>query len=463
MTGQEEKMTKKILIVIGLLLTFSALYVSAAAQDLDPGGETAYNGHEIAPDQLLVRFKPHVNSERVGRILGKRAVSLTRRIRALDVHVLRLPPGMSVEQGLEFFRGLPEVEFVEPNYVLWAQAPARDEINEIVDQWGLQKIQAPAAWQQIKNETPVPPPVLVAVVDTGIDRTHTDLTATIWANPDETAGNGLDDDGNGYVDDTWGWDFRNNDNDPIDDNKHGTLVSSIAAGVQDGSGVAGVCPWCKLMAVKVLDANGSATLDTVANGIIYAADNGAQVINLSLGGAMGAQTLENAVDHAWNQGALVVAAAGNNGTETLFYPAAYGNVMSVASSNDQDYRSCFSNYSEGFISVAAPGENVVGAMPGPEYGHAAFNGTSLAAPHVSGLGALLLSQDPSRTNVDVRTLIEATTEDLGPTGTDAFFGTGRINALRAVNDDRSTTDPPAGLFSDDVTSTGYAYWLRCVG
>ena len=439
-------MTRKILAVSALVLFLLLVAVGVSAQDLDPrAGAPSLEG-TFAPDQLLIRFRSSVTNRSANRVLARRSVSHIRRIKGIDVEVVRLPPGLSVEQAVEIFRRLPEVEFVEPNYLLWAQAPEKAEID---DQWGLQMIQAVAAWGEIDVRNPV----LMGIVDTGIYRDHTDLADNIWANPGETL-NGVDDDGNGYIDDVWGWDFSNGDNDPSDDNKHGTVVSSVAAGIQDGSGVVGVCPWCQLMSVKVLGANGSATLDVVADGIIYAADNGARVINLSLGGPSGSSTLESAVNHAWNEGAVVVAAAGNDGAETLFYPAAYDNAMAIASTNEDDYRSCFSNYSDDFISVAAPGEEITGAMP--DGGYATFSGTSLAAPHVSGLAGLLFSQDPGRSNSDVRNLIETTVNDLGPVGTDDYFGTGRINAHRAVMGDNSPTAPPTGLFVDDPTATGYA-------
>ena len=437
-------MVKKTLVIGTTVLVVFLVAAGASAQELDPAGQPA--GQEFVAGQLLVRFRPSVARHQTERILTNRGLSRIRRIDAIGVDLLRLPPGLTVEKAAEIFRRRPEVEFAEPNYLLWAQAPKKAEVD---DQWGLRMIQATAAWSEVTEQTPV----LVGIVDTGIDRDHSDLAGNIWNNPGETL-NGVDDDGNGFIDDIWGWDFSNDDNEPCDDNKHGTLVSSIAAGIQDDYGVVGVCPWCQLMAVKVLGANGSAPLDVVAEGVIYAADNGARVINLSLGGPYGSSTLENAIDHAWNSGAVVVAAAGNDGAETLFYPAAYNNAMAIASTNEDDYRSCFSNYSDGFISVAAPGEKIIGAMP--DGGYATFSDTSLATPHVSGLAGLLFSQDIGRSNADVRTLIETTVNDLGPLGTDAYFGTGRINAYRAVIGDDSPTAPPTGLFIEDLTATGYA-------
>jgi thermitase len=414
---------------------------------VDPVAGSTASSAAFAPGELLVRFRPSVAARRADQILIEHSAARSRRIGALNVDVLRLPPGLSVEQAVEVFSRLPEVEFAEPNYILHVLAPPQ----EIVDQWGLLRIQAPDAWNLIETRNPV----LIAITDTGIDRTHSDLAPNIWQNPGEIPGDGIDNDANGFVDDTWGWDFANNDNDPLDDNGHGTIVSSVAAGVQDGSGVAGVCPWCTVAAVKVLTGEGSGTLDAVANGIVYAADIGARVINLSLGASIGAQTLENAVNYAWGQGALVVAAAGNEGVGRPFYPAGYANAMAVASTNVEDYHSCFSNFAEGYVSVAAPGESIAAATPNQEYG--SFNGTSLSTPHVTGLAGLLFSQDPARENSAVQAIVEATANDLGSTGTDAHFGAGRINAYRAVAGDTTPTLPPAGPFADDLTASGYAH------
>ncbi len=431
------------IVIVALIL----VYAETAAQHVDQVAGSTILSATFAPGELLVRFRPSVAARRVDQILIEHGAARSRRIRVLDVDVLRLPPGLSVERAVEIFSRLPEVEFAEPNYILHVLAPPQ----EIVDQWGLLKIQAPDAWSLIETRNPV----LIAVTDTGIDRTHSDLAPNIWQNPGEIAGDGIDNDADGLVDDTWGWDFANNDNDPFDDNGHGTIVSSVAAGVQDGSGVAGVCPWCTVAAVKVLTGEGSGTLDAVANGIVYAADIDARVINLSLGASVGAQTLEDAVNYAWGQGALVVAAAGNEGVGRPFYPAGYAKAMAVAATNVEDYHSCFSNFAEGYISVAAPGESIASALPNQEYG--SFSGTSLSTPHVSGLAGLLFSQDSARANADVQAIIEATASDLGSTGTDAHFGAGRINAYRAVAGDTTPTLPPAGLFADDLTASGYAH------
>jgi thermitase len=442
------KMLPRLASVVLLVLLLSAGMQPLAAQPLDPGPASDSPDQEYAPGQLLVRFRTPASSQRAVELLAAQGISRWRRIEALNVEVLRLPPELPVEEAVTALGQMPEVAYAEPNYILRVAATQQAGAE---DAWNLQQIQAPAAWDLLGDRQPV----LLAVVDTGVDRTHSDLAGNIWTNPGEIPGNGLDDDGNGYVDDTWGWDFYNGDNDPDDDFMHGTAVSSLAAGIQDGTGVAGVCPWCKVVSVKVLGSTGSGTLDTVAQGVVYAADLGARVINLSLGAPAGSITLENAVDEAWSKGALVVAAAGNDGAEILFYPAAYAKAMAIAATNDQDRRACLSNYGQDFISVAAPGEAIETAIPNQGYG--TYSGTSLAAPHVSGLAGLLFSHEPSLSHADARARIESTAEDLGPAGTDAFYGTGRINAYRAVTNDTTPTSPPPGLYTDDPSATGYAH------
>ncbi len=360
-----------------------------------------------------------------------------------------------MQQAVNRFGGYREVEYAEPNYILYA---LQVDDPGLSNQWAPQKIDAPSAWAITTGD----PAVIIAVVDSGVDYRHSELAPNIWVNSGEVADNGLDDDGNGYIDDVKGWDFINGDADPFDDYRHGTHVAGSAAAVENENpeGLVGICPSCTLMPVKVLDAGGSGPLDVVANGITYAADNGARVINLSLGATVGSATLEQAVNYAWGQGAVVVAGAGNNGAEMLFYPAAYANAIAVASTNADDYHSCFSNYGSGFIDVAAPGESIYSTLPQDELGNDTYGmgfGTSMSTPHVSGLAGLLFSQLLTRTNTVVRNLIESTTVDLGPSGTDAYFGTGRINAARALAGETTPTTPPTGLFSNFQTASGYAH------
>jgi PKD repeat protein len=448
-------MNKKLirLICIGLIIALTS--TGALAQNPQPQLSKVDELAEHVPGEVLIRFSPWVNSTQATIQMEQMKLKLKRDIPALEVKLVKLPPGLSVEDALSRISQRPGVEFVEPNYILRIEGVNQEEIT---DQWSLEKIRAIEAWGEIPESQKTP--VTLATVDTGVDPTHNDLVNNIWSNPGEIAGNGIDDDNNGYIDDTWGWDFVNNDNDPFDDNLHGTAVSSVMAGDLDGDGVAGVCPWCEVMAVKVLSSTGTGTLDVVASGIIYAADRGAKVINLSLAGTAGMETLENAVNHAWNKGALVAAGAGNDGANAPMYPAGYANAMAIASTGESDYHSCFSNYANGYISVAAPGENILVALPDQSYG--VGSGTSLSTPLVVGLGGLLLSQDSSRTNSDLRSIIESTAVDLSPEGIDAAFGHGRIDAFRAVTNDTSQVTPPDGRFSTNGTASGYAHARKLV-
>ncbi len=412
------------------------------------------SGGDFIPGQLLVRFKPSVAAQRADQLLAQHGLSRAKHIKALTIDLLHVPANLSVEQAVDIFSRLPEVEFAEPNYLVQTAEVADPGLSN--NQWAPQKMDAPQAWSSTEGD----PSVVIAVVDTGIDYRHTELNPNIWTHG-EILGNGVDDDGNGYVDDGYGWDFANNDGDPLDDHFHGTHVAGIAAAAasDNPAGVVGICPRCRLMAVKVLGADGSGSTDAVANGITYAADNGAKVINLSLGSSLGSSTLASAVTYAWNRGVVIVAAAGNDGADARLYPAAYPEAMAIAATNSNDDRACFSNFGDNYVSVAAPGELIYSTTPLDASGHdtyGTYSGTSMATPHAAGLAGLLFSQNPARTNAEVRTLIETTANDLGLLGTDAYFGAGRLNAYRAVQGDTSPTSPPAGLFSSSLTASGYA-------
>jgi thermitase len=446
-----------ILLLLGLLIVTAAFLAGqpVSAQDGQPAAEPlpSSSAAEYVPDELLVRFRPVVPAARAEQVASEQGAEHLRTVPAIGVEVLRVPPGLTVEQAVSRFNHLPEVQYAEPNYILHI---AQVSDLGLDNQWAPQKVEAPAAWSVTTGN----PAVTIAVVDTGVDYRHSELAPNIWVNSDEIPGNGVDDDHNGYIDDIRGWDFQNNDADPLDDHMHGTHVAGIAAARDNGSpaGMVGICPDCTIMPVKVLSASGSGSEDVVASGIIYAADNGARVINLSLGSSTGTSTMESATNYAWSKGAVVVAAAGNDGIEELFYPAAYPDAVAVASTNADDGRSCFSNWGSDYVDVAAPGELIYSTTPLNASGndtYGTFSGTSMATPHVSGLAGLLFSQVSSRSNSEVRALIESTAVDLGPLGMDPYFGGGQINARRAVQGDTSPTVPPSRLFSDSATASAY--------
>ncbi|WP_066381806.1 MULTISPECIES: S8 family peptidase [unclassified Anabaena] len=272
--------------------------------------------------------------------------------------------------------------------------------------WGLDMIKAPEVW----NNGYTGNGIVVAVIDTGVDYNHIDLKNNIWTNSREIAGNGIDDDGNGYVDDVHGWNFDGKNNNTLDDNGHGTHVSGIIAGENNGYGVTGVAYNAQIMPVKVLNSSGSGAYSAIANGIYYAVDNGAKVINLSLGGDFSSQTLKSAVEYASSKGVIVVMAAGNDGGSSPGYPARYADKSGIAvgAVNQDGNLTDFSNRSGNnqLAYVTAPGQNIYSTLPGNEY--ASYSGTSMASPYVAGVVALMLSANPNLTASQVRQIITGT-------------------------------------------------------
>jgi subtilisin family serine protease len=265
-------------------------------------------------------------------------------------------------------------------------------------------IRAPAAW----DVTTGSPDVVVAVLDTGIDLGHPDLSDNIWTNPDEIAGNGLDDDHNGYVDDVHGWDFAYDDNDPSDVYGHGTHVAGTVGAVgNNGIGVVGVNWRVQLVALKFLDDSGSGYDSDAIRALQYARDKGIRISNNSWGGGDYSRALYDAIASMRATGHLFVTAAGNYGLDNDFdplYPCSFDleNVLCVASITSTDALSGFSNYSSTSVDIGAPGSSIYSTIPG---GYATFSGTSMATPHVTGAAALLSGQHPDWTYAQMLTTI----------------------------------------------------------
>ncbi len=288
-------------------------------------------------------------------------------------------------------------------------------------QWHLSTISAPAGWAVTQGSSGVS----IAIVDTGIDYTHPDLAGKVTLGPD----------------------FGSGDSDPLDTDGHGTHVAGIAAAILgNGAGGAGVCPACQLMAIKVFpDGSGSALDFDVAQGIIWAADNGADVINLSLGGPGASTTLRDAVDYAWSHGVVVVAAAGNSGDGTTSYPAAYPNAIAVAATTSSDTRASFSTYGS-WVDIAAPGVAILSTIPGG--GYASWSGTSMATPVVAGAAGLAFAGLSGATNTSVRSALEAAVVDLGAAGRDVYFGAGRVDLSKLF----PTAPAPGGTLAITTSS-----------
>jgi subtilisin family serine protease len=296
-------------------------------------------------------------------------------------------------------------------------------------------IQAAEAW----NIETGSPDVVIAIVDTGIDYTHPDLAANIWNNTDEIPGNGIDDDHNGYIDDVRGWDFYYNDSNVTDGYGHGTMCAGIAGAVgNNGIGIAGVAWNCKIMPVRVLNESAWGSWEVIAAGIRYAADNGADVISMSIGDYDESSILLDAVNYAYGKGVFLCAAAGNDGIDTEFYPAAFENVTGVGMTNPKDIVISNSNYGN-WVDIAAHGTVIYSTNPtypvvwnviqNAPLNYAFAGATSMATPQVAGAAALLLSKDPSLTPDEVKALLCNNTD---PYSGDHYIGTGRLNVFKAL-------------------------------
>lgn len=288
--------------------------------------------------------------------------------------------------------------------------------------------------------------IIVAVLDSGIKLDHPEFSGRIWTNPNETL-NGIDDDNNGYIDDINGWDFANNDNDPSDDHGHGTNVTGIiGANSNNNLGYSGVDWNCKLMIGKILNANNSGYYSWWTDAIYYAVDNGAKVINMSVGGSGFSSSMKDAIDYAYDNGVTVVACMMNENNDTTFYPAGYQNTIAVGATNPNDERSApffwsptsGSSYGN-HIDVVAPGNYIYGLNYQSNTNYNSYwGGTSQAAPLVTGLSSLLLAQDIDKTPDDIRSIIRNTAEDqIGNVsedilGFDIYYGYGRVNAYQAL-------------------------------
>lgn len=399
---------------------------------------------DYAAGEMLVKFEAGSSEprEKLARV-GLETIGSFSTVRWQHV---RLPAGITVEEGLARYRSLPGVERVQPNFIYRAQATANDpRFNEL---YGLDKIQAPLAW----DTTTGSPSVVVAVIDLGIDYNHEDLSVNMWRNPGETglnpsgqdkAINGIDDDGNGYIDDVFGIDTINQDSNPLDDGGHGTHVSGTLGGVgNNGTGVVGVNWNVRIMAIKSHGADGNGTSASVVEAFQYVAMMRRRGINVSVtnnswGGPPEAadfdQALKDAIDDAGSTGILNMCAAGNSARDNdalPFYPASYDSpsIIAVAASDQNDNRAGFSSWGTTSVDLAAPGASILSTFPG-SYGF--LSGTSMATPHVSGAAALLWAHAPHLTSAQVKaTLLNSV--DLVPQWSGLTVTGGRLNLARAV-------------------------------
>lgn len=385
---------------------------------------------------------------------------------------LSFPPDMDASVWVDQLRRHPEVTIVEPDYEIRIalsdststpkasddnDIPASDtgsdfppiDVNPIDEsnlpsndfylqnQWGLYNhgalngiedadIDAVEAWTITTGSKDI----IVAITDTGIDFLHPDLMDQLWHHPGEIPFNGLDDDGNGWVDDWIGYDFLHNDSDPWDDNEHGTHVAGIiGARTNNRIGISGVCWDVQLMALKVFDEKGRGRISTAIRGIDYAIQNGAHIMNASWGSPDRSLALQEIVQEALGSGMVFVAAAGNAASDAFNYPAAFDGVISVAATDRRDRRASFSSFGSS-VDLSAPGRDIFSTLPDNRYGN--LSGTSMAAPFVSGTVALLKSKNPDLDALDIENILINTTDPATSPG-GRWIGHGRINAFQALS------------------------------
>lgn len=373
----------------------------------------------------------------------------------------------------------PNVEYAEPNYLY--QTSVVPNNPDYSSQWALSSIGAPSAWDVTEGD----PNIVIAIIDTGVDYYHQDLCENIWTNTREAAGNGIDDDNNGYIDDVHGWNFVSvppewlatgenggPSNNPMDHLGHGTHVAGIAAGKgNNGIGIAGVTWNCKIMPLKAgyeyVDGNGYLESADIISALYYAADNGANIINMSFGSYYDSSFMQDAIDYAHDKGCVLVAAAGNVDSYDAgraFYPAADNHVIAVSAVDQDDKISVwnfttFSNFGS-FVDLCAPGSSILSTLPGNSYGYE--SGTSMAAPFVSGVAALVKSKYPYMDPDQIEARLKSTAKNIYSINNQAFLagmlGAGRVDAKKALgNVSMAITYPkPSSVLSGSTVIRGSA-------
>lgn len=371
---------------------------------------------EVVPGEVIVKFR---DDAQVAEVAGARGLEIAASTGAKvdGLPAVAATNGRPVDQVLAELRADPAVEYAEPSYrvqLLDDGAVAAVSVNDpqTAGQYSLDRMRVRDAWSLSTGGSGV-----IAVLDTGVQPDHPDLSGRVLP----------------------GRDFVNNDSNAADDNGHGTWVAGIiAAKPNDGYGMAGISWSDMILPVKIMSSSGTGSTSALVSGIIWAADQGATVINMSVGGFPYSQAVQDAATYAWNKGAVLVGAAGNNNREEKFYPASMNHVISVSATQPQDEFSHWSSYGPA-VDVSAPGSSVLttnctaGTCPNRTWGsHTYISGTSFAAPNVAGVVALIRAKNPSWTPQQVVDRLYATVDDLGYAGWDNRYGRGRVNAYRAL-------------------------------
>lgn len=439
------------ILIVGIFCSYAV--GKAAASDITPGellirltpdaSADLQNLHNKSPIAVLFS-KYSVQSQKPvfphSRTISNPSDNLNR------TFLLRFSVSANLPELKAAFEGSDLIEVVSYNYLrptLADETVPNDPKYE--EQWSLPLIKMPQAWYIEKGNRDV----VIAIVDSGIDYRHDDLAQKIWVNPGEIPENDIDDDGNGYIDDVHGWDFTDapnlqaegdfleGDNEPIDESGHGTHVAGIAGAMpNNGIGIAGVAWNSSLMAVRAgLSVGGGSRMqdDDSAAAIVYATDNGASIINMSWGSAQHSFIIEDAINYAYANGVVLIGAAGNSQEGTSIFPAGYRKVISVASTNQHRQRFYKSNFGAS-VDIGAPGNAILSTQIGNTY--RILTGTSMAAPHIAGVAALMLSKRSILTHDEVRQILVNTSDVVLQEDNDdpdpKLVGAGTLNAQRAL-------------------------------
>jgi len=402
-------------------------------------------------EAILVKFKSTIGSFSRARSLSAAGLVESASFTLVPGLTRAEPlPGFTVTQTLESLSTDSSVAYAEPDYLHSVNIIPND--IEFTEQYGLNNtgqsngavdadISAVSAWD-IQTGTDV----IIAVIDSGVDYTHPDLSENIWINTAEIPDNGIDDDRNGRVDDVRGWDFSNNDNDPMDDNNHGTHVAGvIGAKANNTIGITGINWNVKIMPLKFMNARGSGRTSSAIRALEYAIRNGAKISNNSWGGGPFSQALFDAIQSANNSGHIFVAAAGNDGANNdrrAHYPSSYNltNIIAVAATDRNDRLASFSNFGARSVDLAAPGVSILSTIRNNAYRE--MSGTSMAAPFVTGVAGLLLAQNSNLSISQIKSALLDNVDNI-QSATGRVVSDGRLNAESALVSISTISPPPS--------------------
>lgn len=372
------------------------------------------------PTELLLKFEEGTSASEQDRLLKGWGLKKKGDIPQIKVKIISVPEE-ALDEIKEALSRHPKVKYVEYNYL--AEAGVIPNDPNYGSQWHLPKISAPSGWDINVGSSDV----AIAIIDSGVNPVHPDLSAKLIV----------------------GYNFLAGNTDTHDVLGHGTAVAGCAAALTNNAlGIAGVAWNNPIMPLVVLNSSSYASYSDIAKAITYAADRGVKVINISIGGSSSSSTLQNAVNYAWNKGAIIFACAMNNSTNTPYYPAACANVIAVAATGSSDTLASFSDYGD-WIDISAPGVSILTTNNGG--GYSSWNGTSFSSPISAALAALIFSVNPALSNSQVQDIIEQNTDDLGNPGFDIYYGWGRINVVKALQAAK-TTPPPVPDTTPPLTS-----------